>query len=65
MLYMCIRNHCRPFIKQDRLPAHCLLIGLQTVPGARELEFFEQATDSACQIVSNSSLAGYVESNLP
>ena len=30
VLYMC--NYCKPFIKQDILPARCVLNGLQTVP---------------------------------
>ena len=35
VLYMC--NYCKPFIKQDILPAHCVLNGLQTVPILPEL----------------------------
>ena len=35
VLYMC--NHCKPLIKQDILPAHCVLNGLQTVPVLPEL----------------------------
>ena len=35
VLYMC--NYCKPFIKQDVLPAHCVLSGLQTVPIPSEL----------------------------
>ena len=35
VLYMC--NYCKPFIKQDILPARCVLNGLQTVPIPPEL----------------------------
>ena len=35
VLYMC--NYCKPFIKQDVLPARCVLNGLQTVPIPSEL----------------------------
>ena len=30
VLYMC--NYCKPLIKKDRMPARCVLNGLQTVP---------------------------------
>ena len=33
VLYMC--NYCKPLIKQDVLPARCVLNGLQTVPVPR------------------------------
>ena len=35
VLYMC--NYCKPLIKQDTLPARCVLNGLQTVPMPPEL----------------------------
>ena len=35
VLYMC--NYCKPLIKQDILPARCVLNGLQTVPVPPEL----------------------------
>ena len=35
VLYMC--NYCKPLIKQDVLPARCVLNGLQTVPMPPEL----------------------------
>ena len=35
VLYMC--NYCEPLIKQDILPACCILNGLQTVPVPTEL----------------------------
>ena len=35
VLYMC--NYCKPLIKQDVLPARCVLNGLQTVPVPPEL----------------------------